>query len=387
MLKAKGIFKSFPGASGAVEVLSNVNIEVPDGVFFTLLGASGCGKTTLLRCVAGLERPDQGSMHIDNQLVFDGGNARRFVPAEDRPIGMVFQSYAIWPHMTVFENAAYSLRYGRYRPPRARIPDLVGEMLAKVGLSGYAKRWATELSGGQQQRLALARALLGRPKLLLLDEPLSNLDSKLRVLLRAELKAIQRDSGVTTLYVTHDMREAMSLSDTMAVINSGRVEQVGTPEEVYGRPETRFVAEFVGEANLLSGKVVAVAPGSARVRVPFGELACDVRGQRAGTEIDMCIRPEDVLIEPLGRQPAMTPANSFVGHVIQREYLGEHISFTIDVGEKTLLVRADRTHEAEPGDSVVVTLPARAVYSITPPGEPGAEADAQPGIPSEARSR
>ena len=382
MLEAMGISKSFPGADRSVEVLSDVDIEVPDGVFFTLLGASGCGKTTLLRCVAGLERPDRGSMHIDGRLVCDGGTAREYVPAEDRPIGMVFQSYAIWPHMTVFENAAYSLRYGRYRPPRARIPALVDEMLAKVGLADYAKRWATELSGGQQQRLALARALLGRPKLLLLDEPLSNLDSNLRVLLRAELKAIQRDFGVTTLYVTHDMREAMSLSDTVAVINAGRVEQVGAPEEVYGCPETRFVAEFVGESNLLSGEVVLDGAG---VRVPFGEIACDVRGEPVGTGIDVCVRPEDVLLEPAAQQAGLR-ANSFTGLVTRREYLGEHINFSVEVSGKTILARAGRVHPARPGDSVTVTLPSPAVYSITPPKR-AADTPASTSITSQARSR
>jgi iron(III) transport system ATP-binding protein len=383
MLKAEGIFKSFPGANGAVEVLSDIGIEVPDGVFFTLLGASGCGKTTLLRCVAGLERPDRGRMYIDGQQVFDGGGgARGFVAAEDRPIGMVFQSYAIWPHMTVFENAAYALRYGRHRPPRAQIPALVDEMLAKMGLADYAKRWATELSGGQQQRLALARALLGRPRLLLLDEPLSNLDSKLRVLLRAELKAIQRDSGVTTLYVTHDMREAMSMSDTVAVINGGRVEQVGAPEEVYSRPNTRFVAEFVGESNLLPGEVTA---GAAGVRAAFGEIACDVRGEAAGTAVDVCIRPEDVLLDPAA-EPGMTPGNSFAGLVSRREYLGEHINFSVDIGGTTLLVRAGRTQQAEPGDSVTVALPAAAVYSITPTRETSGQLRAPAGVRTEARS-
>jgi iron(III) transport system ATP-binding protein len=382
MLKAVGIFKSFPGAHGAAEVLTNVDVDVPDGVFFTLLGASGCGKTTLLRCVAGLERPDRGTMYIDGQLVFDSANARRFVSAEDRPIGMVFQSYAIWPHMTVFENAAYALRHGRYRPPRARIPAQVDEMLAKVGLADYARRWATELSGGQQQRLALARALLGRPKLLLLDEPLSNLDSRLRVLLRGELKAIQRDFGVTTLYVTHDMREAMSMSDTVAVINHGRVEQVGAPEEIYGRPSSRFVAEFVGESNLLAG---SVATGDVGVRLPFGEIACDVRGAPAGTGIDVCIRPEDVVLEAPGA--AATAANSFAGTVTRREYLGEHISLSVDVGGAAILVRAGRLHPAEPGDRLTVTLPAPALYSIVRPTGEHQESDAPAGLQSEAPTR
>jgi iron(III) transport system ATP-binding protein len=371
MLTVESLSKSFLTNGVPVSVLSDVDLRVPSGSFFTLLGASGCGKTTLLRCVAGLERPDEGSLSIDGQVVFAGGPIRRFVKPEDRPIGMVFQSYAIWPHMTVAENAAYSLKYGRYRPARNQIPTIVDEMLEKVGLAGFGKRWATELSGGQQQRLALARALLGRPKLLLLDEPLSNLDSKLRISLRAELKTLQRETDVTTVYVTHDMHEAMSMSDSIAVVNRGCIEQIGAPAEIYGRPSTRFVAEFVGESNLLDGKVT---DGSQAVATAFGEVRCDVREAVAGHDVTVCIRPEDVRLIPID-EPA--GENMFDGWVRRVDFLGEYVQLAIALADTAISVKVSRSVEVSEGEKVRVHLPASVTFVVAPSvgGEAPAVAD------------
>lgn len=248
MLTVTNLEKQFTGSSGRVAVLNDVSFEIPAGAFFTLLGPSGCGKTTTLRCVAGLESPSGGSIEIGGKMVWSRpANGRVLeVPSNQRPIAMVFQSYAIWPHMTVFNNAAYPLRYGRKKiRDRKVVANKVEEILDRVGLGPHAQRMATDLSGGQQQRLALARALVDEPQLLLLDEPLSNLDAKLRVSLRAELKALQSQSGVTTLYVTHDQGEALAMSDLIAVMDGGQLVQIDSPYGLYTSPKSSLVAAFV----------------------------------------------------------------------------------------------------------------------------------------------
>src|SRR5262245_40566541 len=238
-----------------VNAVDGISLGVETGKLVTLLGPSGCGKTTTLRCLAGLERPESGRIVIAGETMSDADKGI-FVSPSDRGIGMVFQSYAIWPHMTVFENVAFPLRVARERKySAAEVKEKVTRALDMVRMAGFETRPATQLSGGQQQRLAVARGLVREPKILLLDEPLSNLDAKLREQMRVELKRLQKQLGITTVYVTHDQSEALALSDEIAVFNAGRIVQRGTPHEIYRKPRTQFVADFIGSANFLTGTV------------------------------------------------------------------------------------------------------------------------------------
>ena len=257
MLKVTALYTEYKSGKGAaVKAAQDVTFEVPQGKLFTLLGPSGCGKTTTLRSIAGLEQPVSGEIEVDDKPVYSSTRGV-FTPPNKRNFGMVFQSYAIWPHMNVMENAAFPLRVRRSGQSRKAVDDKVMSVLSAVGLDHLAGREATKLSGGQQQRLALARALVMEPQLLLLDEPLSNLDAKLREKMRFELKRIQRDLGLTTVYVTHDQGEALALSHEIAVMNEGRIVQIGSPRDIYERPRTRFVADFIGSTNFLDGKILA----------------------------------------------------------------------------------------------------------------------------------
>ena len=289
--------KSFAGRS----VVDDVSLSVAEGEFVVILGPSGCGKTTTLRMIAGLERPDGGTITLDGKPVSAG---RTFVRPEHRHIGMVFQSYAIWPHMTVFENAAYPLRVRGV--PMAQRRQKVDGVLDLVGLAGTGARPATALSGGQMQRVALARALVADPTLLLFDEPLSNLDLKLRERLRSELKDLQRRTGLTSIYVTHDQAEAVELADRIVVMQDGRIVQVGRPQDLYREPRTRFVAEFIAAANILPATVVSVSAPSGgplcRVRTGSGfevEARHDAALTPGGT-VDLVIHPEDCVLHPPG---------------------------------------------------------------------------------------
>ena len=272
MLSVKGLNTEYPTDRGPVRAARDVAFEVPQGTLFTLLGPSGCGKTTTLRSIAGLERPQSGEITLGRRVLYSSAS-RTFIAPNERNIGMVFQSYAIWPHMSVFENAAFPLQVGRRKLSTTDIRAKVMRVLGIVAMDHLADRPATNLSGGQQQRLALARALVMGPQLLLLDEPMSNLDAKLRERMRFELKQIQRETGVTTVYVTHDQAEALALSHEVAVMKEGRFIQIGTPREIYERPRSRFVADFIGRTNLLEAKVVA-ADGADHYRLgtAFGEL-------------------------------------------------------------------------------------------------------------------
>src|SRR5512145_2141694 len=257
----------------AIRAAEEVSFEVPAGKLFALLGPRGCGKTTTLRSIAGLEKPRAGEISVGGTLIYSARN-NVFVPPNRRGLGMVFQSYAIWPHMTVFENAAFPLQVARKRTSKSDIRNRVLRVLKTVALDDMAEREATKLSGGQQQRLALARALVMEPSLLLLDEPLSNLDAKLRERMRFELKRLQRELGITTVYVTHDQSEALALSHSIAVMNAGRIEQLGSPREVYERPRNQFVADFIGTTNFVNGTVKDAdsAPGFYRIASEVGEL-------------------------------------------------------------------------------------------------------------------
>src|SRR3989454_12586545 len=296
MLSVKALYTEYAGDQGQpVRAAQNVSFEVPEGKLFTLLGPSGCGKTTTLRSIAGLEKPTAGEIEADGRLVYSSEKGI-FVAPNRRNFGMVFQSYAIWPHMNVFQNAAFPLQVGERKLSRKEIRDKVLRVLTAVQLNELADREATKLSGGQQQRLALARALVMEPQLLLLDEPLSNLDAKLRERMRFELKRLQRELGITTVYVTHDQSEALALSHSIAVMNRGVIQQTGTPREIYERPGNQFVADFVGTTNFLDATVSAPAdPGHYRVSSALGEMKVRaVEALQPGEKVILSVRPEAI---------------------------------------------------------------------------------------------
>src|SRR5262245_2968590 len=276
MLKIDNLKKSFVVEKGEVRAVQDVSIDIDEGQFFTLLGPSGSGKSTTLRCIAGLEQPEDGEIHIGGECVY---SAKRqiLVPPEQRPIGMVFQSYAIWPHMDVYHNVAFPLLYGARgkKHSKSDVENSVSEALSMVQMGGFASRPATQLSGGQQQRVALARALVRKPKLLLLDEPLSNLDAKLREEMRVELKEVARNVGITTFFVTHDQTEALALSDGIGVIMNGELIEKGTPYQMYVRPKNKLVAEFLGTANSLKGRVERSGDKGA-VETELGSISVDL---------------------------------------------------------------------------------------------------------------
>ncbi len=315
----EGLVKRF----GAAVVLDGLSLEVAPGEMFFLLGPSGCGKTTLLRCVAGLCRPDSGSIRLDGVDITDE-------PAHRRAMAMVFQSYAVWPHMTVAENVAFPLEMQkRERRERER---LARAALERVRLHDRAQARPAELSGGQQQRVALARALAAGPKCLLLDEPLSNLDARLRVEMRLEIRRLCKDAGLTAIYVTHDQREAMSIADRIAILHEGRLQQCGRPEEVYQRPASRFVAAFIGEANLLEGRLLERKEPGAVVRTAAGPVVAAVAPPAAGTgdAVAISIRPEAMRILPPDPHPG--GPNIFSGVAVNTTYLGEVVRHDVRLG-------------------------------------------------------
>jgi len=347
----------------AVKAAQDVSFEVPKGKFFTLLGPSGCGKTTTLRSIAGLERPTSGEISLEDRVVYC---SRRniFVPPNRRNFGMVFQSYAIWPHMSVFANTAFPLEVRKGRMPKAKIREKVMRVLAAVALDHLADRDATKLSGGQQQRLALARALVMEPELLLLDEPLSNLDAKLRDRMRSELRRIQRELGLTTIYVTHDQGEALALSHEIAVMNEGRVVQIGSPQAIYDRPKTKFVAEFIGASNFLQATVIGAVEveNQYRVRCPLGDLTVHSDARLVGsTSVSISVRPEDVELTAEHRL-ADERVNIFRGIVVQKVFLGDFIDFQIKVGGYLLLARGHPSLCADVGGAINIRMnPAKCV--------------------------
>ncbi len=299
---------------GDTVVLRDFTQEFREGEFITLLGPSGCGKTTMLRMIAGFERPTQGEIAIGEQVV---SSKKVFIPPEKRDIGMVFQSYAVWPHMTVFDNVAYPLRIKKL--PKGEVEHRVEALLQVVHLGRYAQRMPGQLSGGQQQRVALARALVMNPRLLLLDEPLSNLDAKLREGMRYEIKEIQRELGITVVYVTHDQTEAMAMSDRIVVINRGVIQQVGTPQEIYRTPANQFVADFVGRVDFLRG---AVRGG----RIQLTGLGQSLRYDGPCTgEVVVAVRPESLSLARPGE-------GQLTGSIVNKYYLGDISDLRVDVG-------------------------------------------------------
>ena len=344
------VVKDF-GTANAIRAIDHVSFDVQDGELLVLLGPSGCGKTTTLRMIAGLEEPDEGEIWLGSRLV-SSAERNVFVATEKRNVGMVFQSYAIWPHMTVFDNVAYPLRVRRVAKSVAR--DKVAKTLELVGLTGFASRPATQLSGGQQQRVALARAIVFEPRLLLLDEPLSNLDAKLRVHMRGELKHLQRQTGITSVFVTHDQAESMALADRIVVLNQGRIEQVGNPAEIYERPRSRFVSEFVGSINVLQGEVTEIASEQLVLRRGRSEIRCqgspDVRVS-PGQQVLVSIRPEKLSFLP---QRADDGLNVWEGRVASAAYYGDHREYEVEVDDEVLKVTTPTAVSVEHGAHVFV---------------------------------
>jgi iron(III) transport system ATP-binding protein len=338
-------------ASGTTGGIQEASFELPRGSFFTLLGPSGCGKTTTLRSIAGLEHPDAGRIQVGDQTFVDCAR-RVFLPANQRRIGMVFQSYAIWPHMDVADNVAFPLTVAKDRSfSAAERKQLVGSALERVGLAGMQSRPATRLSGGQQQRVAFARAIVRNPSLLLLDEPLSNLDAALRDEMRNELKRLQRDIGVTTIYVTHDQAEALEMSDQVAVINQGRIVQIDSPRTIYAMPRNLFVARFVGQTNVVSGVAADHVAAGEFGRIDIGGhdiVAAFPERCEAGSKVKVSIRPESVTVRP-SSSATNHGANFLPGRVLQCGFLGHALRYRVAVGAHEFQVSSSPKSVVEVG--------------------------------------
>lgn len=326
-VKLEDVTKKF----GEVVAVDHVSLTINDGEFFTLLGPSGCGKTTALRIVAGFWEPDEGSVYFDDEAVND-------IPPFKRNTGMVFQTYALWPHMNVFQNVSYGLSLRKV--PKDQIKRRVASALKQVGLEGFEKRLPSALSGGQQQRVALARALVIEPKVLLLDEPLSNLDAKLRVQTRVEITRLQRKLRITTIYVTHDQEEALCISDRIAVMDKGNVQQIGAPRAIYEKPENRFVADFIGVANFLKGIVTGLdeEAKTAAIETEDGqrfEAICEA-DIHIGTSVLLSFRPEAVDIEE--RTSTAQSKNTIEGRVRLASYLGDTVRYEVEAKDRVFRV-------------------------------------------------
>jgi iron(III) transport system ATP-binding protein len=341
MIKVTGLTKRFVKGSDMAAV-NDVSFEVEDKEVLTLFGPSGCGKTTTLRCIAGLEKPDAGEISIGGKIVTSGEKGI-FLPPEKRNIGLVFQSYALWPHMKVFDNVAYGLRVKHV--PKAEIEKRVKNVLEVVELSGFEKRYPAQLSGGQQQRVALARSLVYEPKVLLLDEPLSNLDAKVREKTRQELHTLLKKVGISTVYVTHDQEEAFQISDQIAVMNAGQILQVGSPHDIYHDPNNQFVAAFVGHSNLINGSVTAVLPGSGNgsasgtVRI-FGSYDVDCRlpkGLKQGDKCLVMVRSNEVGLYMTPPQQKYVKCT-----VVSRAYKGALTDHVVKIGDTLVTVSTHR---------------------------------------------
>ncbi len=346
----RGLSKTYGDRDANAAAVSGLDLDIRDNQFVTLLGPSGCGKTTTLRLIAGYLTPDTGTIHVDGRLL---SSPNGVVPPEERGMGMVFQNYAVWPHKTVFENVVFGLKLRKV--PVAQARDQVEKTLALVNLLGLEGRYPNELSGGQQQRVALARSLVVEPSILLLDEPLSNLDAKLRERMRTELKQLQRRTGITFIYVTHDQSEALALSDQVAVIHGGRLQQFGTPFEVYAKPANRIVADFMGLVNLVPGTVLDVAAGRGTITV--SDLRLDVPvpdGTAAGDAIEVAIRPENIrLNHPQSDQAPL------LAKVSDRTFLGNLTEYyaTLRSGE-VLRVQTHPRQQFAVGDVVAIDVDA-----------------------------
>ncbi|WP_207915101.1 ABC transporter ATP-binding protein [Paralcaligenes ureilyticus] len=335
--------------------VDGISLSIKAGEHLSLLGPSGCGKSTTLRCIAGLETPLEGEIVIDSKVVFSSAKKIN-VPPEKRQLSMVFQSYAIWPHMTVFENVAYGLRAHKVRGEELK--QRVATALAMVGMAELVDRPATDLSGGQQQRIALARSFAVRPKAMLLDEPLSNLDARLRVRMREEIKELQHQLGLCTIYVTHDQEEAMAISDRIIVMRSGRIEQIGAPLEIYDLPRTRFVADFIGAANILSGQVLPGAPGHApMLRVGQADIQCTACEPMPRPAEDGNYLAAVRAVYPELSRGAASGINQWPATVKRRLLLGDIVTYILDWPGGTLRVQGFPGKLFNEGEHIVLHIP------------------------------
>ncbi len=352
MIELVNVTKHF----GQVVANDSINLGVKHGELMTLLGPSGCGKTTALRSITGHITPDEGQVFIDGQDVTE-------VPTHKRELGMVFQSFALFPHMTVFENVDFPLMIRNL--PKAERRQMVEGALQLIRMEEYGKHYPRQLSGGQQQRVGLARALVYRPKVLLLDEPLSNLDAKLREEMRFEIKDLVTRLDITAAYVTHDQAEALALSDRVAVMNQGRIEQVGTPHDIYERPGSRFVADFIGLSDFLEGQVISIGAGAERAVIAVGDLQLTVPAtpdMQPEQRLLVFIRPNDIRLLPTGGEGG---ENVFEGMVYHCTYLGDKIDYRVHLGQSlTLRVQTDRKLELAQGEKVRVQLPVESCQPI-----------------------
>ena len=361
MLKVQDLRLTYHSDGNAVEAVRGISFTVERGKFYTLLGPSGCGKTSTLRCIAGLEAPTTGQIEIGSSVVFSSATST-LVPPHKRDIGMVFQSYAIWPHMTVFDNVAFPLQHGTRKHSRQVVQDKVMRALSLVQLDSYAQRPAPLLSGGQQQRVALARAIANEPTVLLLDEPLSNLDAKLREEMRHQIKDLAHRLETTTLYVTHDQLEALSMSDTVALVRDGLVIQEGAPRDVYLRPADAFAANFLGRTNLLEGRVVVVAPGGlGTIETQWGQVQCLLPPwAHEGTELTVGFRPEGV---QLSAHPAPN-SSSLEGTVAASSFAGDTVEYRVDLGGRTIGAKGQPFELFPDGQRVFVLVPPERCYVL-----------------------
>ncbi len=359
-VEVRNLFKTFPGD---VKAVNDVSFTVPKGKFLTLLGPSGCGKTTTLRCMAGLEKAETGEIIVDGEFYYSA-ERKITLPPHKRNIGMVFQSYAVWPHMNVFDNIAYGLRMKKV--DKEEIKKKVKGVVALVGLEGLEERGVTKLSGGQQQRVALARALVYNPKLLLFDEPLSNLDAKLRERMRLELIKLQREIGITSIYVTHDQAEAMVISDEIIVMRDGKIEQIGNAGSIYNRPKSKFVADFIGIANFLDGEVIEKRSRGSKfglVEISNGGNRFSVKSiisenMHAGEKVVIFFRPEKTEVKRVKSNQEGKEVNTFEGKISTLVYLGNFIDCRVMIGDKEIRAQIPDIKDLNENDEVLIEIAA-----------------------------
>jgi spermidine/putrescine ABC transporter ATP-binding subunit len=334
---------------GKVKAVDELSLEVREGELLTLLGPSGCGKTTVLRCVSGFIKPDSGDIYLGDRKITE-------IPPQKRGIGLVFQNYALWPHMTVFQNLAFGLKIKKLS--KNEIRQKVERALALVQLEGFGDRYPRQLSGGQQQRVALSRALVLEPDILLLDEPLSNLDALLREQMRFEIAQIHKQAGITTIYVTHDQTEAMVISDRIAVLEKGRIMQLGTPLEIYSKPANKFVAGFMGTTNFIYGKVISFDKDYAEVTTDEGvTLTGRGRELKKGDEVDVAIRPESIkFLSPAEAKTTSHEPNLYEAEVVRASYIGELIDYQLKIKKHLIRARGEVRTPYAVGERIVIKL-------------------------------